>query len=706
MKITQHYTTNYKKQDLSRQLRQKSNFRNQQGLGLISIVLFTALVLASVVGITATMAITAKRTTTDQMMVLRAQYAAESGLSVAKLKLGEFEKVVNMAKYPITMTTNELMDHATDFCAARAKKPTKAPAQWTVPELNNGYELCSAKDLGTGNLDGMGRMSVLSNYITTTDMRSIDIEASQSDYWNELFGNTQDASTVLQAGSEGVVKYEIDYNLTPKSVNLLRDEASFRFVFGLGNVVAKGILEDLDGNIIATRKLQIGQSSQEMYIEISKPSFAQYGYFADTRTTPSGSPLHFTDDMFISGRVHINNGTFFHATSRTGGPRFSGKFSSADPSITWNRNATLVNDEIMFLGGSEFNAQRIALPDNNHIQLNKVLATPDADTEAKVCEALGLSTTSATCTGEATGIFYTQGDGVDQPNSTDEFFGGIYVKGDVNSITLSSPDGEDQNIKITHSNGTIAEFYNSGPSWKVKHYTDPNTTSSDPSALGTIGSILANLFAKEAELLGNFNGLIFVDGDIGCENRQNYDEPCNTNVTTGRSIDGLKGDGTDLPDLAEDFMLTITGSGNIVLKDNITYATQPFCEDDVKNIMGIFTPGGNIMFDGPYNKNLIIDGVLMASLEGKGTGSVDPTSYNRGSDPKLIFFGGVVEHTNQGIGQFNSTTGTRIYGYGRSWEFDCRLSNGFAPPFFPTQEEWDKQYKFNGVNNRAVWRLN
>ena len=673
---------------------QYKRYKKEQGIGLISIVLFTALVLASIVGITATVAVTAKRTTTDQMLVLRAQYAAESGLSVAKLRLGEFENVVNQALFPITMTTTDLMDHAAKFCAAQAKKPNKAPAQWSIDQLNDGFELCSARDLGTGSMDGMARMSFLSHHITSLDLNSVGINVSESDYWNELFGDTQASSTVLQSGEQGVVKYEIDYNLTPKSVNLLRDEATFRFVFALGDVVAKGILEDLDGNIIATRKLQIGKSTQEMFIEVSKPSFAQYGYFVDTRTTPSGDRLNFTDDMFISGRVHINNGTFFFAKDRTGGPRFSGKFSSADPGITWNSGGTIVNDEIMFLGGSEFNAQSIALPDNNHVQLNKVLAVNSADTDAEKCKALGLNINSATCAATATGIFYTKGDNQDLANGTDEFFGGIYVKGNVNSIILSSPDGQDQLITITHADGSVAEFVNSSGTWKVNHFNGPN-------ALTAPDAIL-----KQAELIGNFNGLIFVEGDIGCENLQRNNEPCSINVQTGHSTDGLKGDGTDQADIAEDFMLTITGSGNIFIKDNITYEIKPFCEDDVKNILGIFTPGGNILFDGPHDQDLVIDGVIMASKEGKGTGSADFKGYNRGSsDPKLIFLGGVVEHTNQGIGTFY-LSGDIATGYGRSWEFDCRLSNGFAPPFFPTQEEWDKQYQFNGVNSRATWRLN
>jgi hypothetical protein len=46
--------------------------------------------------------------------------------------------------------------------------------------------------------------------------------------------------------------------------------------------------------------------------------------------------------------------------------------------------------------------------------------------------------------------------------------------------------------------------------------------------------------------------------------------------------------------------------------------------------------------------------------------------------------GGVIETTYGAFGTFNATTGAAITCYGRNFVYDVRMSQGMAPPFFPT----------------------
>lgn len=676
----------------------------QQGLALISIVLLTALVLASIVGITATLAITAKQTTTDQMMTLRAQYAAESGLSLAKLRLTELEDVVNLANYPNSLTT--LDDHALDFCGlpSYTNRPTPS-SDWSNAQRINGFELCKAKDLAGSNVSN--RLSILSKYITKADMETLNITSSPGKYWEELFASTMTSSKILQTNSEGTVRFEIDYNIQPSAVRLLQDGLSMRFVFALGNVIAKGTIEDSDGNLLAVRQLELQPNATELYLEVSKPSFAHYGYFADTRLAPSGGQIYFKDGNYIGGRVHINRDVGFASTTTTGGPRFSGKFSTAQTAIRWLSGSPIVNDELMFLGGSEFGAQEIELPINNHIQRDKALGVNGITDNNEICAALNLAVdatpegceTSGSKPIIADGIYYTAGDGIDQPNViTNPFFGGIFIQGDVDDIQLSIENNR-QVISIIHRNGSQVTFTQQRDAWQIE---DSTVDGGNPETIP-----------------GNFNGLIFVDGKVGCDNRRdtaisNYadDQRTPAHYADGSPMcastdNGLKGDGTDKADIQKDFMLTVTATGNINIKDDITYETISQCAnqpEDTFNVLGVFTPKGNIKVDGVYNKNLNIHGAFMASEVDHGFGTLD-FAVNRGSDINIILHGSVIHHTDQGVGTFNGSTGQNISGYGREWTFDCRLANGFAPPFFPTQNEWDKLTSFNGLNNRSTWRL-
>jgi len=671
---------------------------NNQGIALISIVLLTALVLASIVGITATMALTAKRTTSDQMMTLRAQYAAESGLSLAKLRLGELEDVVNLAEYPASLTA--LDDHALSFCglSSYTNRPTPS-SQWTSAQLINGFELCKARDLdGPGN--AANRLSILSDYISKADMESLNIQTSTSKYWDELFSKTLTSSHILQANSEGQVKFDIDYNMQPKAVRLLQDGLSMRFVFGLGNVVATGTILDPSGEIIAARKLELQPNASELYLEVSKPSFAQYGYFADTRLAPSGGQIYFKDGNYIGGRVHINRKVAFSASTTTGGPRFSGKFSTTEPTLVWGSGSSIVNEDLMFLGGSEFDHQEITLPENNHIQRDKALGVNGISSNEEICKALNLeiNTSPAGCQVGANpaddaiiadGIYYAAGNGNDQHNAIGglftniianalgitqpEFFGGIYVQGDVDNIVLDI-EGQEQSLLIEHRNGSSVKFYKDNDSWIIEDST------------------LDSLLNGKQVLEGDFNGLIFVDGKIGCDNRrgtsisQYSDDPRGDikehykdgETMCANSEDGLKGNGTEKPDIQEDFMVTVTATGNVNIKEDITYEVVSQCAnqpEDTFNILGVFTPGGNILVDGPDSEHLSIHGAFMASNVGNGFGTLDFRSYKRGFDVNIIMHGSVIHHTDQAVGTFNASTGENVTGYGRKWTFDCYMKS-------------------------------
>ena len=106
-------------------------------------------------------------------------------------------------------------------------------------------------------------------------------------------------------------------------------------------------------------------------------------------------------------------------------------------------------------------------------------------------------------------------------------------------------------------------------------------------------------------------------------------------------------------------------------------------------MLGIYTGGGNVLLDGPRNQHLNLHATVMASRAGKGFGTVNASAfrgYVSGDKVRINLLGGVIEDQSQTVG---SSTG----GYRRNYTYDPRFADGFAPPYFPTQINWEDRAK-------------
>jgi len=229
-------------------------------------------------------------------------------------------------------------------------------------------------------------------------------------------------------------------------------------------------------------------------------------------------------------------------------------------------------------------------------------------------------------------------------------------------------------------------------------------------ASGTAQAAITNGTAQTS-----FNGVIYATGTI--------------TSLTGPPRTNASDPATAPPALSPFSQITVAATGDIHIKNDLKYSTPPCtgsnsvsgttftaapctnAGDDNKNILGIYSSGGDVDIDSPakygtsagVGKNVTIQGVLMAS-----TGRVTVDGYDQGAADSNVLgqvnlLGGIIENY---YGPFGITDG---HGFGRNYVYDPRTGNGLAPPSFPTQQGWNTDFKLttstSGASNPTPLQL-
>ncbi|MGH9357315.1 MAG: hypothetical protein ACRD10_14405, partial [Terriglobia bacterium] len=154
------------------------------------------------------------------------------------------------------------------------------------------------------------------------------------------------------------------------------------------------------------------------------------------------------------------------------------------------------------------------------------------------------------------------------------------------------------------------------------------------------------------------------------------------------NITGLTGPGQGQAAIQNNAAVDITAAQNVTITGDVNYSSEPVtttqnqipgtpadtlipANENNNEVLGVFTPGGNITLKSPYaNHNLEVDGSLAAVSDG-GTGG--------------FLVSGYINTFNNVGGQIQSS----IYSADMNTEntyFDRRFTAraGFAPPWFPS----------------------
>ncbi|MGQ0568519.1 MAG: hypothetical protein ACT4P5_03150 [Armatimonadota bacterium] len=232
--------------------------------------------------------------------------------------------------------------------------------------------------------------------------------------------------------------------------------------------------------------------------------------------------------------------------------------------------------------------------------------------------------------------------------------GGIYIRGDVQQMVLSS-ENNDQVIRITTQTNPDPLKQN------MKIIVDPTTKAltlcwnfigPDPGVGDCSGWGNSQVYAG-----ATFNGVVYVSGSI-------------TSDPDPAASSGLYGI------VNRAMPLTIATENDLRITNQLVYEAPPAGPNhNPLNVLGLYSVTSNVTIVGALTPNdLYVDAVVLAP-----TGKFWVEGWNTLAPKGNVYsLGGTVQGTFGAFGGFSPTTG-----YGRVMTYDWRLASNVSPPFFP-----------------------
>lgn len=666
----------------------------QAGATLIVTVLTMTVLIAVLLVVSSQLTITGMRSAADRRTTLQAQYAAESGLAIAKVRLRDTQAILNgvtnpdgtispVLEIPKSTKAADLLSMAEGYCGKTGS------AAWTQTSAAGTYPVkyeCSAAAPAAG--DNPNRYKVLAVFARMDRMppglakgRNLKTNTDLQTYFSQAFSPT--GITTTPTGGN----YEVTYRLVPTRVERTGN-TNFKFymqVQGLQSTGTQGV---------STRVLNARSTQQsEIWFQIALPSFVDRVLFTNHHTTTTGTRPNFTNQVF-DGPVHTNDRFTFAAGATA---QFKSKVTSAgctaynnDGTCATNTDGSLKTKPGLYVGGTlnqlgsggitNLTGLTSSVPGGVTFAPVNGVVTPDwqsefqpmpenAEDQAAAANAGGLNIpTGATVTLAAS----TSGSSVVPPTS--------YSAAD----KKWSPAPTYQFITV--KNGATTTVYRVDAAGKMDVQSGSGwTTYRNP-----------------------FNGVLYSnDGDASKTGNITISGPGRT--TTGQP----------LPAIAGFSQLTIASEDNVGIASDLTYSDVPCkapdscaSKDTPKNLLGIYSQSGNVSILKSAPDDVNIHSVLMA---GEGEVNVQNhdsntvcTSYDwygrctattgRG---KVNLIGGLIENYYGAFGTFSTKDpSTTTSGYGRNFSFDERMGEGvgMSPPYFPLSPKW----KIESPNSASV----
>jgi Tfp pilus assembly protein PilX len=611
----------------------KLSNKRQQGFALIT-ALGVMVILMGVIGILVISSIGDLQQSRSSIQLSQARAVAEAGIAVGHDAL---QGTGNNGLQAI------LNGYSTTFASAN-NNPTTT---WVVPQ-SNWTTLASSLETTLNN-------TAISNTVSSSALNgagSVNVKYQLSNFRGLLLATTAASSTQ---------SYVMDYTITSTgSAN-----------GGTRNVIEQGSFQ-----------IQMGQGSLSQYLFLINNSGGQTGYYDSS--------------SFFNGPVHSNTSWGFK-----GNPQFLGAVTTSSNATFYhcNGNVTLVAassnppcSSPIYAQGFQFAQPTVPLPTSALGQaraalgLNPAVLTngvPTAPTNVEICQRLNLTPTCpANVAAPATGVYL--------PNDSTNITGGIYIQGNVNSMTLIRPAAGQQQYVIVQgtTTSTILVNYNNNTTTIT---TNPGGTTSytgTPNGQAPIGT-------------GGANGQIFVNGTIS-----GLTGPARSAAVTANSPQHPVPTGVG-PALAKETQLNITATGQVGVSGDLTYecdptrlstpsyiTANPNCNmngQPLNTVLGVMSTTQNVQVSSNAPNDVYLWGSYYTSTVGTGLTVQGVTGANRNNPPTrgnsgtMHLFGGIIQDTDQVRGIQNSS-GTLTNGFNESFDYDSRFINGaVTPPNFPTK---------------------
>ena len=463
-------------------------------------------------------------------------------------------------------------------------------------------------------------------------------------------------------------------------------------VYGIPYVmVATGTLGEYRRNVVLQGEYQF---------TVGRGSFAKYALFTNVHEGAGGGDVWFTDRTLFDGPVHTNQYfRFYHQ------PWFGGKVTSAGCRTPGATGCT----------SNDFTRQGADFYGKGFVKVRNMNSTTSPHYGADAPELTA-------------GVDWKSGFVPLPTNAQDQKAAaqadGIYASDPITSLTLWAGDADGneptRNFKgewtpaasyqyIELCTETTVQSSGGGGSrgrrrggWSGGGYGGGFGGWGWGGGTTTVETCTSNRFGPDGELFEQaddgtwqatgheFNGVIYGDQGVG-----SFSGP-------ERSGSDANDPATAPPALASFAQITVASDETIAITGDLTYEDAPCsgaptrngdgsvtpatCDNrDARNVLGVYAQSGDITIGNLAQslyppRDVTIDGVLMS-----GEGAVTVDGYDAiGERGAVNLLGGIIEYNYGAFGTFNAGTGQNSTGYGRIFTYDQRMSDGLAPPFFPT----------------------
>lgn len=304
----------------------------QQGASLLLVVLVTMAISAGLIIVTSTLALSARRTTTEQKSTLPAQLAAESGLSYAKAKLDAANQLLSTTGIPEKTTKSSLYTALGNICPTPVSLPLNKPTTTaiTIPTTNivtSGNLVCELNGELTPEKAELFNILVSGSggQILTAGKNVLATDKSREAYQALGIANTDQARAHFFSDvfsyetphtiSNAIVKSGLQPLALVETKNENMGEKKYRLFMRVAPVETRGKV----GN--STRILSVAGNetihSLDIYFEVEKigkpsdpgvpDSFAGYGLFVnDANVDQYGRGGFYDHRSRFSGPFHSN----------------------------------------------------------------------------------------------------------------------------------------------------------------------------------------------------------------------------------------------------------------------------------------------------------------------------------------------------------------------------------------------------------------
>lgn len=680
---------------------------------MLVVVLFTLLLLAGILAATMRLSLGSRQNTADQAATLRAQYAAESGLALARSKLSNIETLLSQAEGSSTIGLK--LAKTTRLAAVRGwVESLCGSGTWDAMTQgkNNGpgfYDKAPDKNYPAAvqcvptNLNSDDNFILFAKIVQTDSYsvlpqseRPALTEAAIKSFWRTLLTSPYDLANT-SAGSRATTRL-----LLTRIVKLQGNH--YRVFLRVPSVAVTA-----SGNAGASRVLAAqSEQSGEWWFDIAQPSLLDAVVQDDYHTSVAGAAINFTTTTRFQGPIKTNDIFTFTTSAGNNSPSFSGVISSAgctDRIVTASeatctrspgvRIGTTVKRD--FTGNDATRSTSIRnYIRNQGINVNYNGTIPNYASEYQPFPEAATIQENAANGKDENGVAFADGSR------------GLVLGTNEVGIKMFVGD-RDMKVPTTYdsSNRTWAE-----PSPSYQYFmpmTDPKCTEDfngtcAPVYSNTIYRVDQNMNMQSktgtgdwTAMSGKFNGVIFKSG---------------TATGAGLSLmgPGRTADDKALPAVASFMGITVATPRQLDIRSDLALSQSPCRFDeyestvvtppckDRKNVLGLFSSESKILIKKQVPNNAVLQAAVMSSQKEVAVEGHDDGDH-RGN---LSFTGSMVEKYYGANGTFGGTkcirwdrwgrcieTAEKRTGYDRDYSHDKRFLEGLTPPFYPVSPKWD-----------------